>query len=199
MRILSLVLVTGLMITSCAKIPVQSVELADQIYTEGERMHRLNIALVNRLFSEKREKIDEFIRLRYTPRVLDNFVAQVPVNTDVKKELPGMMNSIIPRINERRDSMQAVLEANRIKIIDQLNQDFQQYQAACKGLSSLLQSAADVGTERKKVLGQISALSGNTLDFEQLETTIDQFIVQTGDWQQSVDQINKGISNLLGR
>jgi hypothetical protein len=60
----------AILFASCARIPIQSIDLVTIIHNEGERMHQLNTALTNNLFTEKRMKIDEFIRLEYTPKFI---------------------------------------------------------------------------------------------------------------------------------
>jgi hypothetical protein len=190
-------LITCILLTSCAKIPVQSIDLISNIQTEGTRMHKLNILLTDKIFNEKRKKIDDFIRLEYTPNFMDEFTKKIPQNTDLKAELPSIMASIIPKINQRRDAMQNALEVNRIKIIDKLNTDFQEYQLACDGLKKLLESAVKVDEERKKLLSQVSHLTKNKIDFDQLDSTIDKFIQDSGDWGQNINNLNNNVNDLL--
>ena len=100
-----LVLAMAILFASCARIPIQSIDLVTIIHDEGERMHQLNTALTNNLFTEKRTKIDDFIRLEYTPNFIGEFTARIPENIDVKQELPGILASMIPVINEQIKTM----------------------------------------------------------------------------------------------
>jgi ABC-type transporter Mla subunit MlaD len=86
---------------------------------------------------------------------------------------------------------------NRIKIIDKLNTYFQEYQLACDGLKKLLESAVKVDEERKKLLSQVSQLTKNKIDFDQLDSTIDKFIQDSGDWGQNINNLNNNVNDLL--
>ncbi len=197
-----LVLAIAMLFASCARIPIQSIDLVTIIHDEGERMHQLNTALTDNLFTEKRQKIDDFIRLEYTPKFIGEFTAKIPENIDLKQELPGILASMIPLINERRDAMQSALELNRIKVIDKLNADFKDYEDACHELKTFLESAIKVDEERKKLEQQASGLTGNKIDFEKLESTIDNFIQDSGDlgdWGQNISNLNENVNTLLNK
>lgn len=194
-----LVLAMAILFASCVRIPIQSIDLVTIIHDEGERMHQLNTALTNNLFTEKRIKIDEFIRLEYTPKFIEEFTAKIPENIDLKQELPGILAGMIPVINERRDAMQSALELNRIKVIDKLNADFQDYEDACNELKILLASAIKVDEERKKLEQQATGLTGNKIDFEKLEMTLDEFIQDSGDWGQNISNLNENVNALLNK
>lgn len=194
-----LVLTMAILFASCARIPIQSINLVTIIHDEGERMHQLNTALTNNLFAEKRQKIDDFIRLEYTPKFIGEFTARIPENIDVKQELSGILASMIPVINERRDAMQGALELNRIKVIDKLNADFKDYEDACNELKILLASAIKVDEERKKLEQQATGLTGNKIDFEKLEMTLDEFIQDSGDWGQNISNLNENVNALLNK
>jgi hypothetical protein len=194
-----LVLAMALLFASCARIPIQSIDLVTIIHDEGERMHQLNTALTNNLFAEKRQKIDDFIRLEYTPEFIEKITANIPENIDVKQELPGILASMIPVINERRDAMQSALELNRIKVIDKLNADFKDYEDACHELKTFLESAIKVDEERKKLEQQASGLTGNKIDFEKLEVSIDSFIQDSGDWGQNISNLNENVNALINK
>lgn len=199
MKKFSTILFISILITSCAKIPIQSITLMDNILNEGKRMHSLNILMTNKLFDEKREKIDDFIMKDYTPKFIAEFTSKLPNDVDVKGELNNIILKIIPKVNVRRDAMQNALEANRIKIIDKLNQDYREYDIMCNELKRLLQSAVKVNDESKKLVSQVSAITKNNIDFEKLEATIDGFIGNSGDFGQNVDSLNESVNKLLNK
>jgi len=43
-----------IVISSCAKMPSQAVDLSHALKDEGQRMHEINIALVEYVFNEKK-------------------------------------------------------------------------------------------------------------------------------------------------
>ncbi|RYF90355.1 MAG: hypothetical protein EOO03_03855 [Chitinophagaceae bacterium] len=58
---LGLVCIAVLQLASCARVPVQAVTLSAVLKDEGERMHNLNVLLVDYVFNEKKHLINEFI------------------------------------------------------------------------------------------------------------------------------------------
>lgn len=194
-----LVFFISMLFSSCAKLPVQSVSLVEAISEEGTRMHSINTALVNNLFANKRDQVDVFIRTEYTPAFISNFMKNVPPGTDLQKELPDMINAMIPEINSRRDAMQAALEENRIKILDKLNKDYLIYELACMELKRLLESAAKVDKERTALIAQVQNLAGTKIDIEKLENQLDNFILDAGEHSQKLVKLNEEINKLLNK
>ena len=188
-----------LLIASCAKLPIQSLNLIDAISTEGKRMHQINLSMANKMFNEKRERIDEFIKNEYTPKFIEEFTKKIPTGTDLTNEMPNMMKSIIPKIMERRDAMQSALEINRIKVIEKLDQDYKEYELACRDLRHLLESAIKVDSERKQLLQKTQELTGNKIDFDQIGGQIDKFISNSGDLGQNINSLNDGVNNILNK
>lgn len=198
MRSKLIILVIGILFTtSCATIPVESIELMSAIQKEGERMNKLNIILTDNIFKEKRKKIDEFIKLEYTPKFMEEFTKNIPAGVDVKKELPNIMLSVIPKINERRDAMQDALELNRKKVIEKLNADYQEFKIAGNELKALLESAVKLNEEKRKLLSQASKLTNNQIDFDELELKLDNFIKDSGDLGNNINNLNDNVNSLL--
>lgn len=50
-----------ILLSSCAKLPIESITLTEAIIDEGNRMHELNILLVNKMFKSKSEEIDRSV------------------------------------------------------------------------------------------------------------------------------------------
>lgn len=192
-----LIFVLGIILSSCAKVPISSINLMNTIQLEGKRMHELNTLFVNKMFDEKRNRIDTFIIKQYTPVLIENFVKKIPEGIDYKSNLPKIIASIIPKINARRDSMQNVLESNRIKIIDKLNTDYFEYDNACVQMTALLSSAVKLEDERKRAIGQLANISKNKIDFEKLGNTLDGFIQDAGSVAKSTSNLNTSINEIL--
>lgn len=195
MRISTIILLV--LCTACAKIPVQSLQLSSAMIEEGARMHQLNVLLINAMFKSKREKIDIFIREEYTPVYIREFMVRVPEGTDLTKEIPEMMATMIPHINQQRDEMQAALEDQRIKVITKLNQDYDAYNEIALELYFLLESSTKVDEERNALMTQLNQRTGNQVDIDQLEKSLDNFILQSGAVGEKVTELNDRINSLL--
>ncbi len=191
------IIFTVLLFTSCATIPIQSVELMDNVQIEGERMHKLNVSLINQLFDQKQNAIDEFIIKKYIPEFSNNLVKKIPENTDLQEELPNILSASLPEITQRRDLMQSTLEKNRRKIIEKLNADYYNYKDACDELSNLLKSAVRISDEKIILYKKTKEISKNQIDFENLENTLDQFIYKSGDWSEKINNLNESINTII--
>ncbi len=188
-----------ILLGACAKIPLQTITLTDAIIEEGKRMHELNVSLLNKMFNEKREKIDSFIKNEYTPEYLANFKEGVPVGTNYEEEFSGMMKAIIPEINSYRDQMQSALESQRIKLVTKLNTDFQAFETASNELKLLIESAVKVSEERQKAFEKVKSLTQNKIDINKVENEIDKFIVKAGDVGSNINDFNSVINSLLNK
>lgn len=180
----------------CAKIPAGSVTLADALQKEGERMHTLNLSLVNRMFSDKREAIDRFINGEYTLTVADNFIKKVQT-TDFKKDFPEMVQALLPEINARRDSLVKVLELQREKITDKLNTDFNAFNTAAVSLKLMLQSAVKLNKEQQALFDQVKTLSNTRIDLVSIEGALDRFVNSAGNVGGKIVDIDSSINNIL--
>jgi hypothetical protein len=194
---LSLVL---LFFLGCAKIPVQSVALADAVQAEGERMHNLNLLFLNRIFTAKRETIEKFIREEYTPKVVTEFTARVTKEfpqTDFKKEFPDLINALMPEINTRRDSLVNALELQREKVVQKLAADYSVFNSAASDLRNLLESAVKIDREKQALYTQAKTLSNNRIDFNNLELALDRFIHASGNVGSKLPELNNTVNQLL--
>lgn len=188
----------ALLFTGCAKIPAGSVALADALQTEGERMHTINLHLINRLFSDKRMAIDRFIYADYTPVVAANLVNNPKFKTDdFKKDFPEMVQALLPEINARRDSLVKVLDLQKEKILDKLNTDYKAFNTASIALKLLLESATKVTKEKQALFEQVKTLSNNKLDLIGIENALDGFVNSAGKVGGKVVDVNSMINQIL--
>ncbi len=193
----------ALFLTSCASIPAESVILADAVVTEGRRMHELNISLLNKIFTDKRLLIDEFIKNKFTQDVITNYKAKYAADYDFNKDFAFHMELAVEEITAQRNLMQSALETQRIKLIEKLNKDFMAYEQASNSLRLLLQSSVDLDRERRAALDKANSLTGNHIDFDKVESDIDNFILKAGEnaanTMQSVNELNTNINQLINK
>jgi len=185
----TLFILLTILIASCAKIPTQSLDLADIVIVEGERMHRLNITLINKMFKAKSKEIDVFIENDFTPKFMENFQALIPDGVDINAELGKIVQATSSEINNHRNVMQSALEHNRIKIVTKLNEDFKIFQESASELKALLESAVEVDKSRASLFERFNSLLGNRLDINDLESKIDDFILKAGDTSSDITKL----------
>lgn len=190
-------LIFCIVLSSCAKIPVQSVELSQALKDEGERMHLLNLALIDKVFQEKRHLINEFITNEYTPEIVSNFKSLLPPGTDYEADFADMMQALYPRINARKDSLVTALDEQKSGIIDKLNQDYKVYASAFDELQNLLRSAARLNQKRTEVFQQIKSLTNNRLNLEGIDKALNKFIKDGGNIGDKAVILSNSINSFL--
>ena len=165
---------------SCAKVPVQTVELSQALKAEGSRIHEMNLSLVEYVFNEKKHLVNEFIANEYSPAFIENFVRRLPPDIDLKRELPEIIAAINPRIDARRDSLISVLQDEKMAVIQQLNRDYTVYNEAFTALQNLLASASKLNSSRTSVYDDIKKLSSNRINLQGINHALDSFIKGAG-------------------
>ena len=165
---------------SCAKIPVQTIDLSKALKEEGRRMHQMNLSLVEYVFNEKKHLINEFIANEYSPLLVENFLKKLPPDTDVKRELPEIIAALNPRIDARRDSLIVALQEQKLKIEQQLNAEYEVYEEAFTAMQNLLASAARLNKSRNTVYDDIKKLSNNRINLPGINNAVDNFIKGAG-------------------
>jgi uncharacterized protein (UPF0216 family) len=182
---------------SCAKIPIQAVELSHALKDEGERMHEMNLTLVEYVFNEKKHMVNEFINNEYSPALIENFKAGLPAGIDVKKELVEIMQAINPRIDARRDSLLHVLQEQKAMITQKLNTDYKVYAEAFGAMQNLLASAAKLNQQREGVYENIKTLSGNRINLQGIDNALNQFIKGAGNMGEKTMMLTNTIQTFL--
>jgi len=175
------VLLTGsFLVFSCVSIPVSTVALTKEVIKEANDMHQLNITLVHKLFAERRARINLFITTHYTPSIIKNYEKLLPDTLNYKKELSNIIESIIPVITRKKDSLQGLLHKQEQKIIADLNSNYISYQRATVSLQNIINAVAKLETAENEALASIKNLTGGSLDIKKIETKIDGLLQVTG-------------------
>jgi hypothetical protein len=190
----------SLLIQSCApKLPPQAVSLMQQISNEVDRMHKLNLAYVNKTFSEKMEDVNLFIEKEYTPELIKNVQKQIAgVNIDMNKEWPAIVQKLSPQISATKDSLQKALVDNRIRIISKLNDDYNILKQACDAELNLLSSAVKLSeTNRQVYNGLIQKISGNKLDAPKLEQALNGYLQKGSSVAGMILNLQENINTIL--
>ncbi|MBC7868339.1 MAG: hypothetical protein H7X88_12460 [Gloeobacteraceae cyanobacterium ES-bin-316] len=184
-------------IVSCARMPVQAVELSHALKEEGQRMHSLNLTLVEYVFNEKKHLVNEFINNEYSPALIENFKTLLPASIDVKKELVEIMQAINPKIAQRRDSLLQVLQEQKNMISQKLNADYKVYEEAFTAMQNLLASAARLNTQRESVYADLKALSNNRINLQGIDNALNQFILGAGSVGEKTVLLTNSIQTFL--
>lgn len=183
--------------SACTRIPLQSVTLSEKIQEEGERMHRLNVLLVHQVFAEKKNRVNDFIQKEYTTKIVAKMTEDVAEETDPKTALPEMMQAALPLINQRQYTMQLALDSAKIKLLNQINTDFKQYQLATNEMTKLLESAVKLNEAKRQLLHQSNWLNKKGINYDELAALLDRFIQSSGNIGGIVVNLNKDLEKIL--
>jgi len=167
-------------IISCASIPASTATLSQEVISEADAMHKLNIALVNQLFDERKQKVNDFINNQYIPTFVKNFEAKIPANIDVRAELPNILKSVMPVISRKRDSLQNLVDTQRNQVITSLNESYTNYQRASGTLQNLITSAVKLKQSEANTLAQIQSLTKTNINVNKIEGHLDSLLIKTG-------------------
>lgn len=187
---------------SCAKLPMQSVNLMQQIKDEGQRMHKLNLAYVNLVFERQNAEVDSFMKKEYIPEFLNNVKQGLDENEtkiDMNEHWPEIFPKIVPVINSVRDSLRMALLLNKGKIITMLNTDYEFYRQACDAQIGLLSSATKLNNSSRQIFNSlISKVTGNKTDLGTLEQKLDGFLKKGEGVAQKILFLNETVQTLTG-
>lgn len=175
-----LVVLIAISISACASIPASTATLTQEVISESNAMHRLNIALVNKLFEERKDKVDDFINNQYIPKYVANFQSKIPAGVDVSAELPNILKSVMPVISRKRDSLHNLLDAQKQQMITSLNDSYSDYQQASATLQNLISSAVQLKQSEANTLAQIQKLTGTNINVGKIQNQLDSLLVKTG-------------------
>ncbi|MFD0964487.1 hypothetical protein [Pseudofulvibacter geojedonensis] len=169
-----------IVLSSCASIPSSTTTLTQEVLKESSGMHSLNISLINQLYANRKEQVNNFITNTYTPALLDNFSKNLPDSLNYKEELPHILKSIIPIINKKKDSMQSVLDAEQNQLIAQLNKNYNNFSTAGTSLQNLINSAVKLKSEEKTAISAVQSLTKNTINISNIENKLDSLLIHSG-------------------
>lgn len=182
------------LLISCASIPNATSTLTKDVINNGDNMHQLNVSLINKLFNERKERLNSFITNTYTPAIIEKYQKLLPTTIDYKKELPNIIKSIIPVINRKKDSLQGLLDNQKEKIISTLNTSFISYTKASASLQNLIDSAVKLKNAEKNALSSINNLTGNKLDFKKIENSFNSLLNKVGGNMEELLKIEKDLN-----
>lgn len=184
-------------LVSCARVPIQAVQLSEALQEEADRMHRLNLKLVDNMFAEKTYLVNEMMRTEYTPAYIENFKSTLPANTDYKADFAEMVEAIYPMISATKDSLVTVLNEQKSEIVNKLNLDYKVFNSAFSDLQALLKSANKMNQQKTDVYAQLKTLSGNRLDMAGIDKALNGFITKGGNIAANALSLSGIIQSLL--
>jgi hypothetical protein len=180
-----------ILLTGCAQIPSQSVDLSQNIGMGIAGDHRAYVGMLNLYFNQKRDMIDQWIEQKYTPL----YIATVRTKLTEKKLDPNsfdeaLTTDIVQRITRKRDEMQRELEKTRTSLLDRVESNHALLIGANNQLTALLLSAVKVQEADSALAASLKDATGGKIDFQQMDEKFNEYLEKAGD-------ISKKATNLF--
>lgn len=193
------VLALIILFSSCVRIPVQSVALAEALQEEGKRMHSINLELLHKTFDYRKRDINDFIENTYTPAYLENFKKLIPDTTNYKVRFVQIFQGALPEINLTKDSLVGALEKQKAKLIHKLNQDYDAFNKAIEELRQLLVSAVKLNDARREIYDKAKTLSHGKIDMEAVESALENYLLKGGNAATMISGFDSAINKSIGK
>jgi len=182
---------TTLLITSCASIPKESVDLMEIVILKNQKAHELNVVLVDKLYKAKKKDIDIFIDGKYTDDIWEQLKVLIPDSVDINKNMSSIITSLSKQINAQRSEMKQVLETARLQTQEIISKDFKIQSEASKEVKELLISATKINENRVQILQNYSNQFQLGLDINELELSIDGFLNSAGNTGADIQKLGQ--------
>ncbi|CAL2104272.1 conserved exported protein of unknown function [Tenacibaculum sp. 190130A14a] len=184
-----LILTSFCILSSCASLPSASTTLTQEVINEANDMHSLNKSLIQRIFDEKKKQVSFFIDKTYTPAIIKKYEALLPDTLNYRKELPNIIQSIIPVIMQKKDSLLGVIDNQEQKLMSQLDNSYTEYSKAASSLQNLINSAVKIKSTEESILNSVDKLTDNKLNFKKIASNLDSILNKSSSFFSKLDTI----------
>ena len=155
------------LLASCAQVPEDSVVLSEDVGSVLEELRQKNAALVDRMFSVRKDRINEFIDKEYGPFIVSEAMKKanaVETLSNLVKAGKGdqalklmqiMVNQSVAQIQKRRASLLQPIETQQSQVKAAFDSAFG---VAIKGnetTTGLLRSVRQVDASQNAILGDL--------------------------------------------
>lgn len=158
------ILLLTVIITGCAQVPRESVEISDALSRDLEEMHLAHRALADLYYDEKLAAIDQIVDQKFTPYIIqplaEVFEKRIPEVASDNPEillpyLQASIQKVVSEIEAERLRTKIPIQKQKSEFISSLDQSYGQLLRAQLTLSSLLKSIADIHEEQSKALSTV--------------------------------------------
>ena len=186
------------LLSGCAGMPKQSVQLSQEVGKGIASYHQAYTNVLNEYFAQKREAINRFILNTYLPAYIENIKAELKAaGEDPEKLHPFMVHDVVKDVAAKRDAMQEELEKTRIALIDAVSKDYLLLIHANATITGLLQSAVDVNEAAVSLSGSIETVSGNQIDFDEVEAKFNEYLLDAGSFSSNSISLYESVKAML--
>lgn len=199
-KLLLLLVFISFLISGCASIPKESVELNQQVSKAIASNYEAYVDLLNEYFLLKRDQINNFIDNKYLPTEIKNIQDQLKAaGEDPDKFQAFMIKDIIDKVDLKRESMLKDLEKTRLLVMGRVAQNYNQLQQANYALTGLLQSAVNVNEAASSLRKDIQTMSKNEISIDEVEKGFNEYLSRAGSKAESAVSLYEVTKQILDK
>lgn len=190
---------TLLLLSSCAKVPQESVQLSAELGTMIGSARRAHLELVHQYINERRTRVQEFVTNVWMPTFMRRFVStsgvldslsSAPTPEHQGRLMLQFAEAATVEISRVRDSkMRALDEVERL-LADEVGIHYDEMRVVNQALTAHLQSAADVTEIREDLASRFGLDVRGILPLDDINSTIEDFIRAEGSVEHLVNEAN---------
>ncbi|MEE9318821.1 MAG: hypothetical protein V3U76_00085, partial [Granulosicoccus sp.] len=181
-----------LALSGCASVPPEAAALSEQLGSRLSDIEAAHVNLVEDFFTEKRERVDDYIEAVWVPTFAREFFND-PVNQqmwDVVVASTDPMDRVIflsmvgpalqKNINTQRRTLIEPLDMLEREVTRQLRTEYVNTRAINQSLTAYLHTASELGENRQRYLDKLGLEEEHFNDFiDHADTAVTMLIDQT--------------------
>jgi hypothetical protein len=153
----------GMTWMACASVPKESVELSMVV---GERITDMQVAheaIVQEYFHLSRMRVEDFLRDRWVPQFLENFVRDAQIIT-LLDEPGALTDQDLARIREELDRTLRLSEADQDRVVAAVHRAIGDAERGALMIEFAQAAVAAIETQRAQLIGPINAQERSVLN-----------------------------------
>jgi methyl-accepting chemotaxis protein len=195
-----MLLICVFLLAGCATIPKQSAMLSEELSGMIKSARISHLALLDEYLSERRSRVDEFMKTTWIPKFMDKLTKNSGVMDDLNQATDNDKKRQI--MNEFQEDASNSIAERRISLVDAVNdigeqirnkieEHYDQMQIVNQALTAHLRSAEQVNTTRDELLKSINVPIKEMIPFDKINQGLDKITAFEGKGEELNAKINE--------
>jgi hypothetical protein len=191
--------ILAIVLTGCASIPPQTIDLQVALMKETDRMHKVNKVLLKELYNVRRQQIEHLFINEYLPIAVQELANGISVDfPDAKDQVSKLIENTPPLLSaalEERNKMLDPLDKEFEKLNNALDDAFSLYKSGEGVLNDLLISAVKVKDEWDKFNAKLTDTHG--IDIKGFSDKYESIFQSIGKTEIPFEELEKKMNKIL--
>lgn len=172
-------------ISGCATVPKATVQLSEELTHMIYDAKAAHLAMVDQFMAERRQRADDFLKNKWIPDYLDNFMKVSEILKDLEKAstssekqqvILNFSEATSKVISDRRASIMDALDNIDNTLKQKIEDHYADMITINQALTAHLRSAAEVTSTREELLKQLKINPTELLSMDKISGSIDKLI-----------------------